>query len=112
MSVVPANLIASGFAPATDTVVYTAPSNTTVIVDKFTATNIDTGAQTISVNIYPAGGSVGNQNRITSLLSIAAGASVDLPEQHNQILNPGDQLSAKASVANKIVIRMNGRLVT
>lgn len=100
------------FASATDAVVYTAPVGTRTIIDKFAACNTDGTARTITVNIIPAGQSVGSQNIITSALSLTAGQSADLPEQKNQILNPGDQISAKASIASKVVIRASGREIT
>lgn len=104
-------LIESKFAANSDHTEYPAFTGHTII-DKFTATNTDGSSQTISVNIIPSGGSVGASNLITSALSITAGASVDLPELKNHILNPGDVISCVASIASKVVIRASGREVT
>lgn len=112
MSIKAKPLFDAQFAPATDTVVYTAPALTRTIIDKFSVCNTDTGTQTITVNIIPSGQSVGTQNRVTSGFSMTTGISADLPEQKNQILNPGDQISVKASIVSKIVIRVSGREIT
>lgn len=111
MSIAAKNLIEAQFAPNTDMILYTATKVTTII-DKFTATNTDSGTQTITVNIVPSGGSVGSQNIVTSAFSLTAGTSAALPEQQNQILNPGDMISVKASVASKVVVRANGREIS
>lgn len=111
MTITAKNLAQAQFAPATDTVIYTA-TDVTTIVDKFIAANTDSSTRTITVNIIPSGGSVGGQNIITSALSLTAGQSLDLPEQKNQILNPGDMISVKASVASKVVVRVSGREIS
>jgi hypothetical protein len=105
-------LINTQFASASQTTEYTAPAATRTIVDKFTATNIDTGAQTITVNIVPAGQSVGAQNTITKAFSIAAGATAILSEMQNQILASGDFISVIAGTGAKVVIRASGREIT
>lgn len=109
MSVTAKALFSAHFAGITDTTEYTTPVSTRTIIDKFTATNTDVATRTVTVNLIPSGGSAGSQNIVTSALSLTAGQSVDLPEQHNQILNSGDIISVVASVANKIVIRASGR---
>jgi hypothetical protein len=112
MTVTAAALINAKYASDSDNTEYTSPASTRTIIDKFTATNTDSGSQTITVNLVPSGGSVGASNIVTSALSIAAGASVDLPEMKNHVLEAGDFISAKASVASKVVIRASGRKVT
>ena len=112
MTVTVKALINAKYAANALTTEYTVPSSTKTIVDKFTATNTDSGAQTISVHLVPSGGSADATNRITSLLSIAADASVELPEIKNQVLMTGDFISVVASVTGKVVIRASGREVT
>lgn len=102
----------SAFAASTDTTIYTVPGSTTAIIDKFTATNTDVGAQTLNINIIPAAGTVGASNLVLSAFSIAAGATKDFTELQNQILAAGDKLSVKASSASKIVVRGSGREIT
>lgn len=111
MTVSAKNLIASKYASNADHTEYTATSVRTII-DKFTATNTDAGAVTISINIVPSGGSVGGSNLIIQAKSLAAGATYDFTEMQNQILNTGDFISCVASVASKMVIRGSGREIT
>ena len=112
MSVTAKPLIQAKYAAAAAATEYTAPASTTAIIDKFTATNTEASARTITVHIVPSGGTAGPSNRITSALSIAAGVSIDLPEMKNHILSPGDFISVLASVASMVVIRASGREVT
>lgn len=112
MSIVAKNIISSQYAPSSDTVLYTAAANTHVIIDKFIACNSDSGAQTLSINIIPSGGSVGASNLIMKTFSIAAGTTKDFTELQNNILNPGDAISVIASIASKISITASAREVT
>lgn len=112
MTVTAKVLIAAKYASDSLTTEYTAPSSTKAMIDKFTATNTDAGAQTLSVHLVTSGGSAGPSNLITSLLSIGAGVSVDVPELKNHILEAGGFISAVASVASKVVIRASGREIT
>jgi hypothetical protein len=110
MSLVTAKaLIDAQYANTSATTQYTAPAATRAIIDKFTVTNTDASARTITVNIVPNGQSATGSNTITSALSVAAGASVELAELKNHILSAGDAVSVLASVASKVVIRMSGR---
>lgn len=112
MSVTAKNLISATYASNTDHSEYTTPNNTRTIVDKFTATNQDSVARTLSINIIPSGDSVGAANLIVKTTSIAAGATFDSSEMKNQILSAGDIVSCVASVASMVVIRMSGRECT
>lgn len=112
MSVVVKTLISSKYASDSLNTEYTVPSGKKAIVDKFTATNTDASARTISIHLVPNGGAASAANLITSALSIPAGESVDLPEVKNHVLESGDFVSAIASVASKVVIRASGREVT
>lgn len=102
-------LINSRYAGSSATTEYTCPTSTRTIIDKFTATNTDSGALTITVYIVPSGGSATGSNTITKAYSISAGATVSLSEMQNQILAAGDFVSVLASSASKVVIRMSGR---
>lgn len=104
-------IIQPRFAPDQVGEVYSAIGKHTII-DKFTATNTDGNSRTLTVHLVPAGGTPGDSNRITSALTIAAGASVDLPEMKSHTLNPGDFIAARADVAGVVVIRASGREVT
>jgi len=112
VSVTPKGLISAKYASDTDTTEYTSPADTKTIIDKFTATNNDASDRTLTVNIVPNGGTLGNDNLIMIATSIAAGATRDFSELQNQILNDGDSVSVVASVASMVIIRMSGRAST
>ena len=109
MSITAKTLISAHFAIATDNSEYTAPASTKTIIDKFTVTNTDTVARTITINLIPTGSTVGASNLILSAVSIAAGVTFDSTEMRNQILSAGDVISVKASAAAVVVIRASGR---
>lgn len=112
MSVAAKCLIEAKYAANADTTQYTVPGPSRVIIDSFTATNTDASAQTITINLIPSGNAVGAGNIISSAVSIAAGASIALSEMKNQVLEAGDIISTKASIASKVVIRASGRVIT
>lgn len=103
------NAVDAAYATNADNVIYTAPASKKVIIDKFTGQNSDGSSQTLNVNIVPNGGSVGASNLIMNATSIATTITKDFTELQNQILKPGDQVSVKASVTNKIVVRLSVR---
>ncbi len=112
MSVTAKNLIASKYAANSSTNEYTAPSGTRTIIDKFTVTNIDASSRTISIYLVPSGSIAGNSNLIVKDLAVAAGATDDVDEMKNQILNAGDFIEVVASSATTCVIRASGRECT
>jgi hypothetical protein len=109
MSIIAKKLIASHYASVAATTEYTCPASTNTIIDKFTATNTDVGAQMITVYLVPSGGTAGASNTIISALPLSAGQTKDFSELQNHILNAGDFISVFVSVASKIVIRASGR---
>lgn len=111
MSIVAKGLIDAKYANTTAKAEYSAPAAARAIIDKFTATNTDSASATISVYIVPSGDLADDSNLIIDEKSIDAGGVADISELQNQILNPGDFVSVKASVASKVVIRMSGREV-
>lgn len=111
MSVTAKALIEAKYAATSATTEYTAPVSTRTIIDKFTATNTDASAVTLTVYLVPSGGTAGGSNIIISAKSIATGVTSDLTELQNQILNAGDFISVLASTGSKMVIRASGREV-
>ena len=112
MTVTAKALIEAKYASTSATTEYTAAINTRVIIDKFTATNTDSSAVTLTLYLVPSGGSAGGSNTLLSAYSIAAGATLDASMVQNHILNAGDFVSVLASAASKLVIRMSGREIT
>jgi hypothetical protein len=101
-------LFEAKFAENAQTTQYTSTLVTTSI-DKFTATNVTGGAQTISVNLVPSGGAAGTSNTITFTKTIPAGKSYTFPEIVGHILAAGGFISTLASAVSSIVIRASGR---
>ena len=90
---------------------YTATGVTTII-DKFTATNYNTVAATISVNLVTAAGAAGNANLITKTKTLQPTEVYTFPELVGQVLGPGDFISTIAGTAASINMRVSGREVT
>jgi hypothetical protein len=110
MTVTVTNLITSQAAPVAQTTLYTVPAATVVILDKLTATNTAGAAATVSLNLVNSGGAAGASNLITSVQSIAAGASYQFPEAVGHVLTAGQFVSMIAS-ATTVTLRASGRVV-
>lgn len=104
-------LIPAKTAENSQTTQYTA-SGVTTIIDKFTATNYNASAATISVNLVTAADTAGNQNLITKTKTLQPSEVYTFPEVVGQVLAPGGFISTIAGTASAINIRASGREVT
>ena len=104
-------LVPAKYAENAQTTQYTS-NGVTTIIDKFTATNINTAAATISVNLVTSAGSAGNTNLITKTKTLQASEVYTFPELGGQVLGAGDFISTIAGTASAINIRVSGREVT
>ena len=104
-------LIPSKIAESSQTTQYTA-NNVTTIIDKFTATNYDTSARTISVNLVSIEGIPGNNNLIVKTKTLLPSETYTFPEIVGQVLAPGGYISTIASAATAINIRSSGREIS
>ena len=111
MTVTVKNLVPAKTVENTQTTQYTATGVTTII-DKFTATNYNTAAATISVNLVTLAGSAGNSNLITKTKTLQPTEVYTFPELVGQVLGPGDFISTIAGTASSINRRVSGREVT
>lgn len=111
MAVTISNIIPAKTAENTQTTQYTS-SNVQTIIDKFTATNYNTTAATISVNLVASGGSAGNDNLIVKTKTLQPAETYTFPELVGQVLANGSFISTIAGTAASINIRASGRLVT
>jgi hypothetical protein len=111
MTVTVKNIVPAKTVENTQTTQYTATGVTTII-DKFTATNYNTAAATISVNLVTAAGAAGNANLITKTKTLQPAEVYTFPELVGQVLNPGDFISTIAGTASAINMRVSGREVT
>ena len=112
MSVTVKVLIPAKIAVASDTTQYTAPAGVTTIIDKFTSTNYDTVARSITVNLVTSGGSVGNENKIVISRTLQPNETYTFPELVGHVLQPGGFISTIAGTASAINIRSSGREVS
>jgi hypothetical protein len=111
-TITPKPIVDAQLIPAAQTLLYTVPANTYVIIDKATACNTDSStAKKLDVWLVPAAGSIGDANRIIYELSISSKATEDITKLQNQILGPGDKVYANAETAAKINFRVSGRTV-
>jgi hypothetical protein len=104
-------LIPAKTAENSQTTQYTA-SGVTTIIDKFTATNYNSAAATISVNLVTGGDAAGNQNLITKTKTLQPGEVYTFPELVGQVLMPSGFISTIAGTASSINIRSSGREVS
>lgn len=111
MAVTVKTLVPAKTVESAQTTQYTA-TNVTAIIDKFTATNYNTVAASISVNLVTVAGSAGNNNLITKTKTLQPSETYTFPELVGQVLNPGDFISTIAGTASSINMRVSGREVT
>jgi hypothetical protein len=104
-------LIPAKIAEASQTTQYTA-TNVSTIIDKFTATNYDTVARTLSVNLVTQFDNAGNQNLIVKTKTLLPSETYTFPELVGHILASGGYISTLASAASAINIRASGREVS
>ena len=104
-------LIPAKIAESSQTTQYTA-TNVTTIIDKFTATNYDTSARTISVNLVTSLDTAGNNNLIIKTKTLLPSETYTFPEVVGHILAPGGYISTIASTATSINIRASGREIS
>lgn len=111
MSVTVKVLIPAKTAENSQTTQYTA-SGVTAVIDKFTATNYDTSARTLSVNLVTSADTAGNQNLIVKTKTLQAGETYTFPEIVGHAIMAGGFISTIASAASAINIRASGREIT
>lgn len=103
-------LIAPRDIPIVQTDLYTAVG-VKAVMDALTATNTTAVAVTVSLNIVPPGGTVGDSNAIVKTVSILAGASYTFPELRLHRLLPGYKISGIASAVG-VNLYVSGRITS
>ena len=104
-------LIPPKIAENSQTTQYTA-NGVRAIIDKFTATNYDSVARTLSVNLVQLAGTAGNDNLLVKTKTLQAGETYTFPEIVGHALDSGGFISTIASAATAITIRSSGREVS
>jgi len=104
-------LIPAKQAENAQTTQYTS-TNARTVINAFTVTNTTAGAQTLSVNLVPNGGSAGASNLIIKEKSVAAGETLSLSQLVGHVLESGGAISTLASAATSLTIRCSGLEIT
>ena len=111
MSVTVKVLIPGKTAENAPTTQYTA-TGVAAIIDKFTATNFDTVARSLTVHLVQSGGTAGDSTLVTKTKTLQAAESYSFPEVVGHVLAPGGFISTTASAGSAIAIRASGREVS
>lgn len=98
--------LASAQLTAAAVTYYTAPASTRTIVKQIVLTNVTGTLATVSISFVNSGGTQGPTNRIVELLQVPANGVVTI--DLSQVLETGDFISALASVATAINMRISG----
>lgn len=104
-------LLDSKYLENVQTTQYTAV-NCRAVLTKVVIANQDTVNRTVSINLVPPAGTAGNGNRFVITKTIVPGETYLCPELSGQVIEPGGFLSAIASAASALTIRMNGQEIT
>lgn len=112
MTVTAKCLIEAKYAEASEATQYAAPAASSVLIDKFTATNVSASDAALTVHLVPGGTYAASDNIITKDLTLAAGQTRSLAELAGHVLDPTDCITTTASAASAIVIRASGRVVS
>ena len=92
---------------ATDTTLYTCPTNTQARVLKCTACNDTTTVPTFDIHKVPSGGSVGDTVLIINDKALGSKETYECPEVVGQVLDAGDLISGIASGAAQVTIMLD-----
>lgn len=111
MSVTVKVLIPGKTAENAPTTQYTATGVATII-DKFTATNFDTVARSLTVHLMQPGGTAADSTLVAKTKTLQAAESYTFPEVVGHVLSPGGFISTTASAGSAIAIRASGREVS
>jgi len=112
MPIIAANIIPAKNMENAQTTQYVAPSSTTTIIDKFTATNFSSGMVNVSVNLAAVGSATGNSNLIVKTRTLQPGETYTFPEIVGHILPSGGFVSTLASAAAAVNLRASGREIS
>lgn len=96
---------------AEDSQVFQFVADSTVVIDKFTAVNVSADPEQISVYLTDDG-SPSDSSLIIDERTIAPGETYTCPELINHALQAGAGIATLASMANAIVIRASGTVIT
>lgn len=105
MTITPVNLIPGTVLQVAQTVLYTVPASTSVKLGAFVFTNSGAATASVTVQLTRAGGTA---RTIISALPLGANQAYPSPELANQVIGPGDAISAIASIAGAVSVFGSG----
>lgn len=91
-----------------NTTYYTAGSGVRTRIDKVTVCNTDSSARTFNLYLVPSGGSAGTTNQLIDTKSVNVDETVEVTFANGHWLAPGDFISAGASAASALTLRISG----
>ena len=112
MPIIAANIIPAKNMENAQTTQYVAPSSTTTIIDKFTATNFSSSMVNVSVNLATVGEASGNSNLIVKTRTLQPGETYTFPEIVGHTLPSGGFISTLASASSAVNLRASGREIS
>lgn len=107
MTVAVSALVETGYAPNSETTVYTADLRT--IIDRCTGYGV--AVADLTIKLVASGDSAGADN-VMEKKTFAIGDSYSFPGIVGHVLEPGDFISVLASVGSAVNLRISGRKVT
>ena len=110
MVATPTPLVEYKFIEDVETTQFTAAVVT--ILDAVSVTNTGAGGVELSLSIIPSGESASDSNRAIIDRILRADETYLCPEVLGHVLASGDSISAKASAASSLNIRVTGRVIT
>ncbi len=91
---------------------YTSPANTKTAIQSASFVNTSANAVVMYLYLVESGGSANAANAAIAGLAIASGATYQCPELINQVLEPGDLISARATAGTSISGRASGAQIS
>lgn len=111
MAVIINNIIPRKYAANGAETQYTA-TNSTVVIDKFTVTNVTANNITISIHLVAQGDSLSGNNTVLDTKTIAPHQAYNCPEIVGQVLLNGGFIATWAGAATSLVLSASGREIT
>jgi len=112
MAVINRELIVGKRVENVQTTQYTAPADTTTIIDKFSVINTTAGNVKFSANIVDSGDSASDTNIVIDDKTIGVGETYLCPELVGRTLEAESFISTLAGAASALTIMASGREIT
>ena len=108
MTIKYARLIEGSLLTGSIATYYTAPEMTKTVIKKLTFCNNTSDNASLTVHLVKAGDTAGNKNLLIDARQLASDETFDCFAALLHVLEPGDTIQAKSTVANAINIMASG----